>query len=91
MPHNDLKLITALGGAGLLVGIGQMLTSEEKLTPRLIIGRAILSGVCGLAAGVLVLFMPDAPFVAQVAFACIMASLGTSAMEAVFHKWMGKK
>ena len=84
--HEDLKLVGALAGTGFLVGIAKLITSNETITWKQAVGRAILSGTTGLAAGCVVIFIPGVSFVAQVALACALASLGTSALEALFNR-----
>lgn len=86
----DLHLIGALAGAGFLVGIAKLLAADEPLKLRHVVGRAILSGALGLAAGAVVIFIPGVTFVAQVALACILASLGASALESMFHRIVKK-
>lgn len=88
--NEELKLIGALGGAGLLVGVAKMLVSDEKPKPRQVLGRAILSAATGLAAGGAVVFIPDINFVAQVAIACVLSSLGTSAVETLLTRILKK-
>lgn len=85
-----MKLIATLTGVGVAVGVAKMLVSDEKLTPRIILGRAILSGATGLAAAAVVVFIPGISFVAQVGIACILSSLGTSALEALLPKVLKK-
>lgn len=86
--NDDVKLLASLGGAGALIGIAKMLSSDELPKARQIVGRAILSGGLGVAAGAAVLIIPSIPLVAQVALACILSSLGVSALEALFAKYV---
>lgn len=88
--HDEVKLVGALAGAGLIVGIAKMLAADDPITWKQAIGRAILSGATGLAAGAIVIFIPGVSFVAQVALACILASLGTSALETMFTRIVKK-
>jgi len=88
--HDEVKLVGALAGVGLIVGIAKMLTSSEPITWKQAVGRAILSGATGLAAGAIVIFIPGVSFVAQVAVACVLASLGTSALESLFKRIVNK-
>lgn len=75
-------------GAG--IGLGQLLASQEPITKRLVIGRAISSGALGMAAAAVLSFMPELPFAAQMGLAATIASLGTSALERVFQRVIGK-
>ncbi len=88
--NDEVKLAAALVAAGFTVGIAKMLTSNDPITWKQALGRAILSGATGLAAGVVVIFIPGVSFVAQVALACVLASLGTSAVESLFKRVVDK-
>ncbi len=90
MIHDDAsKGVLTLALIGSLVGIGQLLASEDKLTLRLVIGRAITSGALGMAAGAVIAFYPLVPFEAQIGIAAVIASLGTSALEKVLQRILG--
>lgn len=86
----DLKLIIALSVAGLVAGLGTLLASEEKLTPRIIIGRMLSSVALGVAAAAIVVIIPGVSFAAQVGIACGVASLGTSFLERFFQRMLQK-
>lgn len=86
----EVKLVGALTLAGLFVGVAKLLNSDEPLKARQVVGRAMLSGATGLAAGAAVIFIPGISFVAQIALACILSSLGTSAIEAMFKRIVTK-
>lgn len=84
-------LIGSLGLAGLIIGLGQLLASEEKLTPRLVLGRAITSAGIGASAASFLTLYPDLPLTAMFGIACLLASLGTSVLERIFQKLLGIK
>ena len=88
--YEDLKLLAALLTAGVAVGIAKMLVSEEPIKIRQAVGRAILSGALGLAAGAIVIVVPGITLVAQVGLACAVSSLGTSALEKLFSRLVAK-
>jgi hypothetical protein len=90
MNTTDAKLLAALGTAGVLIGVGKMLADDKPLKARQAIGRAILSGALGVAAGAIVIAIPGVGFVPQVALACILTSLGTSALEVLFSRLVHK-
>lgn len=71
---------------GILVGLGQLLASEEALTMRLVIGRALSIGGLAMAAGVVLVWMPDAPMLGLYGVAAALASLGTSGLERLFQR-----
>lgn len=90
MIHDDATkgaLWLALLGAG--IGLGQLLTSKETLTLRLVVGRAIASGALGMAAAAAISFMPSIPFAAQLGLAATFASLGTSVLERLVQRVLG--
>lgn len=84
-----IKHVGVLVGVGAVVGLGQLLVSNEKLTARVIAGRAIVSGGLGLAAAGVLSFMPELSFYTQVGLASLLASLGTSALERVVQRLTG--
>lgn len=88
--NDELKLLAALAAAGVAIGIGKLLASEEPINLRQAIGRAILSGALGVAAGAIVLLFPGIGIVPQIAVACILASLGASALELLFNRFLKK-
>lgn len=77
--------------AGLLTGLGNLLASSEKLTWRIVIGRAMSSAALGAGAGLGLQFAPDMPFPALVGLSCILASLGTSGIERMLQRLTGTK
>jgi len=87
---SELKLAGTLAGVGVVVALAKMLVSTEPLTWRIVIGRAILSGALGLAAGAIVIFIPEVTFLGQVALACILTSLGESALSPLFNHLIRK-
>jgi hypothetical protein len=86
----DTKLLAVMGALGAAIGVGKLLSSGEPLTWRLAAGRAIVHGGLGLCAGAATLMFPAIGFAAQVGIACVLASLGTSALEVAFQKYMKK-
>lgn len=85
------KIIALTGFVGALLGVGQMLASGEKVTWRVAVGRAIVSGGLGLAACAALMVFDQLPLPALVGLASILASLGTSAVERVLVTVMGRK
>lgn len=74
---------------GMAVGLGQLFASQEMLTTRIIVGRALSTGGLGTVAGVVVVWIPDLSFAGQIGVAAGIASLGTSALERVFQRVIG--
>jgi len=87
---NDTKLLASLGLTAAFIGIGQLLASGEKITVRVVFARSILSGALGLSVAAMNIVLPDISFAASVGLACVLASLGTSALERLFQKVISK-
>ena len=85
----DHKLLASLAGVGALIGIGQLLAAQDRITYRLALGRAIISGGLGLAAGSVLVIFRDLGLPALVGIAAVLTSLGTSAIERLFQRLMG--
>lgn len=73
---------------GVSIGIGQLLASPERLTRRIIIGRALSTGGLSMAAGLVLVWVPDLPLIGQLGVAAALASLGTSGLERLFQRIM---
>lgn len=71
---------------GIILSAGQMLLSREVITVRIAIGRAIVSGGLGAAAGAFLAMFPDLPNTALVGIACVLVSLGTSSLERLLRR-----
>ena len=66
---------------GALIGLGQILDSSEKLTVRVLIGRALVSAGLASMAPALLTWFPHMPRMAEFAFAALLASIGTSGLQ----------
>ena len=88
--HKDTVLLWSLAAAGSLVGLGQLLSKGEKITARLLAARAIIHGALGACAASIAIVIPDVSFTAQVGLACVLSSLGTSAIERLFQRVTSK-
>jgi hypothetical protein len=73
---------------GISIGIGQLLASKEVLKWRIIIGRSLSTGGIAMAAGAVLVWVPDLPLVGQIGVAAGLASLGTSGLEQMFQRVM---
>ena len=89
--QESTKLLTSLGVAGAVIGIGQLLSGGERLTLRLALGRAIVSGGLGMCAGASAIIFPELSFPATVGMAAVLSSLGTSAIERLFQRVVGPR
>lgn len=86
----ETKLLASLGLAGALIGIGQLLASGDKITLRVILARSIVSGALGLSVAAASLLWPEISYSASVGLSCVIASLGTSAVERLFQRFILK-
>lgn len=73
---------------GITIGLGQLMASNERITLRLLLGRSLSTGGLAMAAGVVLVWVPDLPMVGQIGVAAGLASLGTSGLERVFQRAM---
>lgn len=73
---------------GVTIGVGQLLASGEVLTWRIIIGRSLSTGGIAMAAGAVLVWVPDLPLIGQIGVAAALASLGTSGLEKVFQRML---
>ena len=71
---------------GVTIGLGQLLAGNERLTLRLLVGRALSTGGLAMAAGIALIWVPELPMVGQIGVAAGLASLGTSGLERAFQR-----
>lgn len=71
---------------GILLTIGQVLSRKEKTPWRIIIGRSISNGGLASAAGVVLLWYPEAPLIVLIGVAASLATLGTAGLERLFQR-----
>lgn len=83
------QVLTGMGIVGVLTALGQLLASNEKLTPRIIAGRALASIGLSVSAGAILLLMADVPPLALIGLSAGLASLGTSFLEKLVQKKLG--
>lgn len=78
------SLIFALIGA--LIGLGQLLGSSEPLSRRIVVGRALSTGGMAMAAGAVLVWVPELPLIGKIGVAAALASLGTSGIERLLQR-----
>lgn len=71
---------------GIAIGIGQLMSSNERVTSRLLLGRSLSTGGLAMAAGVVLVWVPDLSMVGQIGVAAGLASLGVSGLERLFQR-----
>lgn len=86
---SPLQTLVAMGTVGVLVALGQLLGSNEKLTPRIIFGRALSSVGLAVSAGALMLWFTEPNPLALIGASAGLASLGTSFLERLVQKKLG--
>lgn len=85
-----LKHLGLLALIGLIVGLGQMLAEQGKITRRAALGRCMTSAGMGVCAGAALSWVPHLSLVAQCGLAAAIASLGTSGITALFQRLLNK-
>lgn len=92
MPEKIASFIEQIANAvlfalvGIAIGIGQLLASQEILTWRIVIGRALSTGGIAMASGAVLVWVPELPLIGQIGVAAALASLGTSGLERMFQR-----
>jgi hypothetical protein len=76
---------------GIAIGLGQLMVSNERITFRLLLGRALSTGGLAMAAGIALIWEPNLSMVGQIGVAAGLASLGTSGLERIFQRAMEGK
>ncbi len=77
-------------GIGVAIALGQILQTKDPVTWKEAMGRCITTGGLALVAGAAVQFFPGIPFIAQIAVAAMLASLGNSGLEMVLHRMFNR-
>ena len=88
MDHDkiDFSFFTWSTVLGALIGLGQILDSAEPLSWRVVVGRALVSAGLASTAPALLTWFPQMPRMAEFAFAAVLASLGTSALQSIVRR-----
>lgn len=83
------QVLGMMGLVGVLTALGQLLASNERLTPRIILGRALSSIGLSVSAGALLLWFAEPHPLALIGVSAGLASLGTSFLERFLQKKLG--
>jgi len=86
----DWTFFSAAGVMGALIGLGQLLNAQEVLTWQVVLGRAMVSAGLAATAPVILIWFPQMPLTAEFAFAALLASLGTSGLQLLVHRFLGR-
>ncbi|VVD75371.1 holin [Pandoraea horticolens] len=79
--HKTAWTILGLLVLGAAMGFGKLLVSDEVLTWRLIIGRAILGAGASMIAGVVLIQIPDIPPLALLGIGSVLGTVGAQFIE----------
>jgi hypothetical protein len=71
---------------GAVIGVGKLLLSEEKLTPRVILGRAIMGSATSLVAGVALMEIPGMQPMTLLGIGSALGILGQQYLEKILRK-----
>lgn len=91
MQEQSVGLLSALAGTGAALGLAQLLLSEEPLTMRRALGRAVVTAGLSVGAASALAYWPNLPFAAVVGLGCAMASLGTAGLEKLLTRFVAAK
>lgn len=86
--HDQIAASLIFSIVGISIGLGQLMASNERITSRLLLGRSLSTGGLAMAAGIVLVWVPELSMVGQIGVAAGLASLGTSGLERVFQRAM---
>lgn len=75
---------------GAVIGIGKLLVSNDPITLRLILGRALLGAATSMVAGVGLAQFPDLPPMALYGIGSALGIVGSQFLELWLKRWMNK-
>ncbi|MBB6185771.1 hypothetical protein [Rhodanobacter sp. MP7CTX1] len=86
---NDTKLLATLGITGAVIGLGKTLASSGPSNWKIALARCITTAGLSMSAALAVVIFPTLSFPAHVGLAAALASLGTTALESLFARFLG--
>lgn len=86
MALTETSLLITSGLLGVAIGIGKLLITATPLSPRLVIGHALVGGVTSLAGLAVVAVIPALTGVGQIGVSCAASLLGTVYLEKLFNR-----
>lgn len=72
---------------GIAISLGQSYRDRERETS-VIIGRSVSNGGLAMAAGIVLIWWPEIPLLAQIGVAAMLGSLGTAVIEKLALKYI---
>ncbi|MBU9852769.1 phage holin family protein [Rahnella aceris] len=88
MPNGETSLLTKLLLIGAVIGLGQLMVSNERITVRTLLGRIILGSAVAPIAGIALLQFENMPELAVIGIACGLGILGSAIIEEYFKRWL---
>lgn len=85
----SLWLLATFAVVGVVIGLGVLLKSSQPLTPRLLIGRTLSTAGLSMAAGAVLVWVPDLSLIGQFGVAAGLACLGTAGLERLIARTLG--
>jgi hypothetical protein len=79
----QMAILSGISGS---IGVGQLLLSNQKLSWRLLLGKAICSAGLGGSAALLGMFHTGATFELQIGLACALATMGSDVLTNLIIK-----
>jgi len=86
MQEHEKGLVYLLA-LGALIAVGKLLSGNEVLTARLIVGRALLGSATSTVAGVVLVQFPSLPLPALIGIGSALGIIGAQYLEA----WLKRK
>lgn len=86
MQEHEKGLVYLLA-IGALIAVGKLLSGEEVLTARLIVGRALMGSATSTVAGVVLVQFPSIPLPALIGIGSALGIIGAQYLEA----WLKRK
>lgn len=88
---DSTSILGALAGVGAAIGVAQILYSEEKITLRRTVGKAIVTAGLSMSAGSALAFVPGLGAVALVGLSAAIATVGTEGLFKLMSRAIDKK
>lgn len=85
------KTLAWLAGMGALIAVGRALTSQEKLSWRVVLGRTILGSALGTVAALIYIPFPDSPQAVVIGAGAGLGILGEQVLELVARRLIFSK
>lgn len=83
----EALLFAAMGAA---LGIGALMASNQPISARLLVGRAISTAGVSVAAGAVLLWFPDLPQLGRIGVAAALGVLGAAGLERILMRVIGQ-